>query len=194
MLPGSDGPDAFSGLSIGVWGRHDLYVSSLAALLSHRGASVRVLEHPAAGVSPQPLQGLDVILLESPFASELERAAAGVSPVIVVAERAGPDVALDALSLGARAVVAKNAPLAELSLAIRRALEQRRSKPPTSLTSRQREVLGLIAEGLDNAQIAERLGISKRTARAHVSDVLDRLGVENRTQAAVTAVRQGWVG
>ena len=55
------------------------------------------------------------------------------------------------------------------------------------------EVLELIVEGLDNAQIAARLGVSERTARAHVSSVLERLGVANRTQAAVAAVQRGWL-
>jgi len=62
------------------------------------------------------------------------------------------------------------------------------------LTRRQREVLGLIVEGLDNKQIAERLEISERTARAHVSAVLRSLGVSNRTQAAVAAVQRGILG
>ena len=48
-------------------------------------------------------------------------------------------------------------------------------------------------EGLDNAQIAARLGISERTARAHVSSVLERLGAANRTQAAVAAIQRGWL-
>jgi DNA-binding NarL/FixJ family response regulator len=191
---GSDGSSAFGGASLGVWGRHDLYVSSLVALLSHRGAEVRVIEDSRAGSRSAATDGVQAILLESPLASELEQVVAGGIPVIVLAERADPDDALSALSLGAHSVVAKNAPLAELSLAVKRALEQRASGPPVPLTARQREVLRLLADGLDNAEIAERLGISKRTARAHVSDVLERLGVENRTQAAVTAVRHGWVG
>jgi DNA-binding NarL/FixJ family response regulator len=74
---------------------------------------------------------------------------------------------------------------------MRGALDQRSQLAP--LTERQHEVLRLLADGLDNAQIALRLGISQRTARAHVSSVLERLGVENRTQAAVTAVRRGYI-
>jgi DNA-binding NarL/FixJ family response regulator len=164
----------------------------LAALLSDRGASVQVLEHPAAAASGGEAS-VQLVLLEAPFASELEPAVDGPVPVVVLAERPDSDAALHARSLGAIAVVAKNAPLAELSMAIARALQRPASDPPASLTARQQEVLKLIADGLDNAQIAERLRISRRTARAHVSDVLERLGVENRTQAAVTAVRHGLV-
>jgi DNA-binding CsgD family transcriptional regulator len=183
---------AINGTAIGIWGRHDLFVGSLAALLLDRGASVQVLEQP----TPPAVDGegsVEVVLLESTIASEVEQGVACGLPVLALMERADSDAALGALALGAHAVLAKNAPLADLSVAIRRALELRPSEPPARLTSRQQEVLKLIADGLDNAQIAQRLKISTRTARAHVSGVLERLGVENRTQAAVTAVRHGWV-
>ena len=94
-------------------------------------------------------------------------------PVIVLAERAEPADALTAAQLGARALLAKNCSLAELTVAIRNATGACAGTPRgPSLTPRQREVLELIVEGLDNSQIAARLGISERTARAHVSSVL----------------------
>jgi DNA-binding NarL/FixJ family response regulator len=181
-------------VAVGLWGRHELYLVSLAALLSDRGADVRLLDDPIA-IAEVPADRIGVLLLESPLPSELARAIGAGPPVIVLEERAEPDQVRYAESLGARAVLEKNASLAELLRAIDDALEQPASEPPAGeLTERQREVLRLIAEGLDNAQIAARLGISQRTARAHVSGVLERLGVENRTQAAVTAVRRGWYG
>ena len=94
---------------------------------------------------------------------------------------------------GSARPAAEERTLAELSIAIRNATAGGRAPHRPSLTPRQREVLELIVEGLDNAQIASRLGISERTARAHVSSVLERLGVANRTQAAVAAVQRGWV-
>lgn len=54
-----------------------------------------------------------------------------------------------------------------------------------SLTSREREVLTLIAEGATNRQIARRLGVTERTARTHVSNILGKLGLTSRTQAAL---------
>jgi DNA-binding NarL/FixJ family response regulator len=188
----TDSAQAITGTAIGIWGRHELFVSSLAALVSNRGATVQVLEQPAPATAGGE-ESVQVVLLESPFASEVEQAVAWGVPVLALMEREDSEAALGALALGVCAVVAKNAPLAELSIAIRRALERRSQAPLPDLTPRQQEVLRLISEGLDNAQIAERLRISTRTARAHVSSVLERLGVENRTQAAVTAVRHGWV-
>jgi DNA-binding NarL/FixJ family response regulator len=184
--------NTISDTAIGVWGRHELFVSSLVALLSNRGARAYELDGPVPAASGDEAS-IQIVLLESPFASDVERAVASGLPVLALVERVGSEAAVGALALGARGVLAKNAPVAELSIAIRRALKEQASRFPSTLTARQQEVLTLIAAGLDNAQIAQRLNISTRTARAHVSGVLERLGVENRTQAAVTAVRNGWV-
>ena len=61
------------------------------------------------------------------------------------------------------------------------------------LTDREREVLVLVAQGETNKQIARQLGISERTARTHVSNILGKLGLASRTQAALYAVREGLV-
>jgi two-component system, NarL family, response regulator LiaR len=61
------------------------------------------------------------------------------------------------------------------------------------LTDREMEVLQLIVEGLSNPEIAERLYITKATAKAHVHSILQKLCVDDRTQAAVLAMRQGFV-
>ncbi len=62
------------------------------------------------------------------------------------------------------------------------------------LTPREREVLALIGRGLPNKLIARELGIAEKTVKAHVSSVLAKLGVTDRTQAALYAVREGLVG
>ena len=61
------------------------------------------------------------------------------------------------------------------------------------LTSRELEVLALIVEGLDNAQIAKELVITLHTAKAHVHSILQKLYVTNRTQATIQAVKEGLV-
>lgn len=64
------------------------------------------------------------------------------------------------------------------------------SGPESDLTARERDVLALLVEGLGNKQIAHRLGIGEKTVKTHVSHLLGKLGVADRTQAAVTALRR----
>ena len=66
-----------------------------------------------------------------------------------------------------------------------------RSNPYAELSGREQEVLRLVAEGLNNAEIAERLVLSEKTVKAHVSNILSKLHLADRTQAAVFAWRQG---
>jgi DNA-binding NarL/FixJ family response regulator len=62
------------------------------------------------------------------------------------------------------------------------------------LTPREREVLAGVARGLSNRAIADELGITERTARTHVSNILAKLGLSSRTQAALLAVEHGPAG
>ena len=63
--------------------------------------------------------------------------------------------------------------------------------PIERLSARELDVLRLIARGMENSEIAEALNISRRTAKNHVSNILGKLGVPSRVQAAVYAVRRG---
>jgi DNA-binding NarL/FixJ family response regulator len=65
--------------------------------------------------------------------------------------------------------------------------------PVTALTSRELEVLRLVGAGRSNKEVASELRISERTARTHVSNILRKLGLSSRTQAALWAVREGLV-
>ncbi|MFB6441350.1 response regulator [Streptomyces sp. NPDC056411] len=83
-----------------------------------------------------------------------------------------------------------------LDPAVARQLTQEIVSPPTgigALTGRERDVLILVAHGCSNQEIADELVISERTARTHVSNVLRKLQLTSRTQAALVAVRQGLV-
>jgi DNA-binding NarL/FixJ family response regulator len=66
-----------------------------------------------------------------------------------------------------------------------------RASALAALTPREREVLAAVAQGLSNRAIGELLGITERTARTHVSNLLAKLGLTSRTQAALLAVQQG---
>jgi DNA-binding NarL/FixJ family response regulator len=118
------------------------------------------------------------------------------------------DLVHSALQAGAAGYLLKDAEADEVAAAIRAACrgevhldpaiakQLTRSlvapKPQTvTLTDREREVLVLVAEGLSNQQIADSLVISERTARTHVSNILSKLGVASRTQAALLAIREG---
>lgn len=83
--------------------------------------------------------------------------------------------------------------------ALTRKVVRELGRPPESrtsndnLTERETEVLKLVAGGLSNLSIAEALGISEHTVARHISSLLDKLGLENRTQVALYAIRIGLV-
>ena len=83
-----------------------------------------------------------------------------------------------------------------LDAAVARQLTRRMAGPQVglaALTSREREILVLVAHGHSNRDIADRLVISERTARTHVSNVLAKLQLPSRTQAALLAIREGLI-
>ena len=117
-----------------------------------------------------------------------------------------------ALEAGATGYLLKDAEADEVASAIRaahrgelqldpaiarRLMQQLRATPSddpaAKLTARELEVLRVIGAGRANKEIAAELGISERTARTHVSNILGKLGLHSRTQAALWAVREGLV-
>lgn len=98
------------------------------------------------------------------------------------------DVAPDALAAAIRAAARGEPvlhPVAQAGLV--RALG--RPGPAPDLTPREREVLALVAQGLSNQAIAGRLGIAERTVKAHISNLLAKLDLQDRTQLAIYALR-----
>ena len=99
------------------------------------------------------------------------------------------DVSADEL---VRAIRAAYAGRATLSPEAAQALVETANQPPTQgldLTEREREVLTLMIEGLNNTQIAGRLTVSPSTIKSHVSNILAKLGVTSRTEAVTLALR-----
>ncbi|HET7676811.1 MAG TPA: response regulator transcription factor [Candidatus Limnocylindrales bacterium] len=139
------------------------------------------------------------------------------SAVIVLGRDDDEATMAEALGIGAAAHVAEVAEPAELVGTIRRVAEGEeplrdqlaaqpdlveriigdivRSATPgiDVLTGRELEILGYVARGLRNRDIARQLGGSEQTVKNHVSAILHKLGVPNRTRAVTYAVRQGWL-
>jgi DNA-binding NarL/FixJ family response regulator len=130
--------------------------------------------------------------------------------VIVLTSFLDDDKLLPALRAGAAGYLLKNAPPPELARAVRAAYAGEALLDPVvaarlvetlagdgdpldRLTPREREVLALIGRGFPNKRIARRLEVSEKTVKTHVGHVLAKLGVTDRTQAAVVAVRAGLV-
>ncbi len=66
-------------------------------------------------------------------------------------------------------------------------------RPRPNLTLREKEVLRLVCDGLTNAEIASKLTVSRETIKSELKRIFRKIGVSNRTQAAVLLVKQGWV-
>lgn len=124
---------------------------------------------------------------------------------VVLTTYEGDEDIYQALEAGARAYVIKGMPHEALIDALRRVHAGGRFLPPTvsralasrtpdsDLSSREREVLSLLARGETNKEIANHLGITEATVKCHVSVILMRLQVSDRTQAVVTALQRGLV-
>jgi DNA-binding NarL/FixJ family response regulator len=130
--------------------------------------------------------------------------------VIVLTSFLDDERLLPALRAGATGYLLKNTEPQELARAIRAAREGQalldpavaarlvealsgQEEPLDTLTPREREVLVLIGRGFPNKRIARELGVSEKTVKTHVGHVLAKLGVTDRTQAAVVAVRAGLI-
>jgi two-component system, NarL family, response regulator len=124
---------------------------------------------------------------------------------VVLTTYEGDEDIYQAIEAGARAYVIKGMPHEALIDALRRVHAGGRFLPPTvsralaartpdsDLSSREREVLSLLARGETNKEIAGHLGITEATVKCHVSVILMRLQVSDRTQAVVTALQRGLV-
>jgi DNA-binding NarL/FixJ family response regulator len=132
--------------------------------------------------------------------------------VLVLTSFAGDDQVLPAVRAGASGYLLKDVDGAELEAAIRTVAQggalldphvagtvmdevarpgRRGALDVETLTPREREVLSLLAQGLTNRELASRLFVSEKTVKTHVSSILSKLHLADRTQAALFAVRHG---
>jgi DNA-binding NarL/FixJ family response regulator len=136
--------------------------------------------------------------------------------IVMLTVSSEEELALDAVLAGACGYLLKDAGAPDLLTAVRVAAEgqsmispriaghlvrrlresapARRGEADAHLTYRELEILRLVSEGKENAQIADELFISPKTVKNHVAHILDKLAIENRIQAAVFAVRSGIAG
>jgi DNA-binding NarL/FixJ family response regulator len=138
------------------------------------------------------------------------------SAIVLVAARLDPQAVLPLLGIGVRGVLTRYEANAERLLAAVRAVGKggldlpvsvvrhliERVGPPlrepralhfAGLTSRERDVLALVAEGLSTREVATRLAYSERTIKNVLQDLTTRLQLRNRTQAVAYALRHGWI-
>jgi DNA-binding NarL/FixJ family response regulator len=164
-------------------------------------------ERPDVAVVDIGLPGMDGIAL-----TQAIRQSAPETRVVVVTMLDSHETVIAALAAGADAYVVKSADPAEIVDAVRAAGAGGAYFDPriahvvlarfsdtgdvandSPLTPRETDVLRLIADGVGNAEIAERLYIGLGTVKGHVRDILEKLKAADRTQAAVTALRRGYI-
>ncbi|XXF78462.1 response regulator transcription factor [Myxococcaceae bacterium GXIMD 01537] len=187
---------------------------ALSRTLTEQGPEVVVLAAGTAGEleSSREGSGLDAVLwdvgLHAGDPARVEVPDLGAPVLALVADEAAGELALAGGARGLLFRDAAPAPLLAALQAVSRGLSvfdaglaSVRAAPrpaaalpgPEALTPREREVLALLAEGLSNKAIADRLAISEHTAKFHVNAVLAKLGVQRRTEAVVRAARLGLV-
>ena len=194
-------------LRVAVVAEDPLVRSGLVSLLGPESGFSSVSESATPGDARLAESGAELILWDvGPRAATVERSlsAERVPTLALVRDE---DAARDLLRAGALGVLFRNADGERLLAALRaaangvavfepgllRALVAGRAPAgeSLSLTPRETEVLGLIAEGLSNKLIADRLKISEHTAKFHVNAILTKLAAETRTEAVVLAARRG---
>lgn len=197
---------------------HEVLAASLALVLDDQpdittvGVAGTIAKAKALIVTATP----DVVLLDHRLPDgdgvaaigELRRLRPSVEIVVLTAS-AADHVLVAAIEAGAAGFVSKTRGLAEVTAAVRAAasgeavispellarllprLQRGRQPGHNDLTEREREVLGLLAEGLSNAAIAKQLTVSVHTVRNHIANLSAKLGAHSKLEALSIAVRDG---
>jgi two-component system nitrate/nitrite response regulator NarL len=200
---------------------HELFRTGLRSLLQEEGFEVDDAPSGEAALAALPSFEPDVIVMDfnMPGMSGVEATARALQAmprvgVVMLTINQEDQRVVEAIRAGALGYLVKDADLDDIVAGIRAAAagqpvlapaatrsvmaELRRRTPPAPepsqappLTGRERDVLSLIARGCENAEIGRRLYVSPGTVKHHVSNLLDKLGVDNRLQAAAFAIRHG---
>jgi two-component system, NarL family, response regulator DevR len=197
---------------------HEVLAASLSQVLDHEpdltvvGAAGTLEEARAQLATEKP----DVVLLDHrlPDGDGVEAipdllALRPEASIVVLTATTADHVLVAAIEGGASGFVSKTRGLDEVTSAVRAAaagesvispemlarllprLHRRAAEPHDKLTERERDVLQLLAEGLSNAAIAERLFVSVHTVRNHVANLSNKLGAHSKLEALSIAVREG---
>jgi two-component system nitrate/nitrite response regulator NarL len=203
---------------------HDLFRTGLRSLLQQHGFKVTDAPSGEDAVRECRTFRPDVVVMDMnmPGMSGVETTRMLVTEhprvaVLMLTVAADDEGVLDAVRAGASGYLLKSARLPEIVAGIEAAAVGESVLAPriagalvtsvrtgprpgegvvtdVGLTERERQVLALIAEGYDNAEIAARLYVSPSTVKNHISHVLEKLGLDNRVQAAAFAIRSGLAG
>jgi two-component system NarL family response regulator len=193
---------------------HELFREGLRVVLDLRpdfevvAEAATVAETVAAHAKHQP----DVTLLDLQMpdgtgidALKIIRKAQPEARVLMLTTYDGDEDIHRAMTAGASGYLLKSIPSKQLEAAVRAVIEGRQYLPPAvaerlaeraafqALTARELEILALIARGLSNKDVARVLAANEFTVKAHVRNILAKLGVETRTEAAILAVQRGLV-
>jgi len=175
---------------------------TVVAELERADALLSTLEH-----TPCDILLLDLQMERSAFV-DIEALAERVAVVVVTATERVED-ALAALRAGARGLVFKRFAIETLMTAIHAVLEGHVWLPPALqaeittrlrepagvlLTRREREIVRHVALGLRNAEVAERLHVTEGTVKTHLNNIFQKLGLRDRVELALYAVRMGIIG
>ncbi len=197
---------------------HPVVRAGLRAVLESEPDIVVVDDVPTAeaAIERAELGGVDVILMDLQFGKGLggtaatQRIANAADPaprVIVLTTYDNEADILAAVEAGASGYLLKDAPPEELIAAVRAAaagrsalapaitgrLMDRLRTPTTTLSGREAEVLALVADGLSNQQVAQRLFVSQATIKSHLVHIFDKLDADSRTAAVAIARNRGLI-
>jgi len=208
-------PNSISSLNICILGGPTLWRLGLQALLTGRPNLTRVTH---ASDLTAVIESPDVFLLDGHLADDVLTSVLASYPqthLLIIADDLPEPIVLNWLEKGVSGCIERDASLRDLLNAIRQVATGEASLPqtlalrlvsrmarqapadrsalPEPLSGREEEVLTLLAEGLSNKEIAQRLYLSVRTVEGHLVNIYGKLDLHSRTEAALFAVRQGWV-